>query len=1076
MSQEKKYDYYAFISYKHTQKETNKFVADEKWAHILKKQLELWHIPTQIPEESRINKNDRRIYPVFRDAENYPSGHELNELTYDYLSKCKTLVVVLSKEMLDDQIDLRYKQNESAWIFNEIEYFISLGNTTDSIVIFYVGDDDIDPNALLKEKIDFCNSNNWDCKVLKQLYQPGKLIKRLRDFKDKGKEINQYVTAVVAAGIFNADPRYFINAYELERKNKRNKIIIFLLVLLIILIGLIASIFSQHKSKRTEEAFRYVELSRKAENAHDLQGAKILALKAYEAKPDLLETQQQIFRVSKEEPMNPYASLPYQTLFSFDGREIMHFQNDQFFIRRTSDLAIIDSIDIYSQEEVLLNSNCRQIAFIGYDSFKIYDRDTKQFVLSCNCLYSSGLLSPMTDFCFPKMSNRFICLDWDGYVIDWDLVNKDSIMVPIKEIINRKSCDDNSDHVFLKFHGNSNDSCVIISYTIDYACHIHEYNCVTRTINKLDSFYIDNARCFYNSNNSSFLVCDNNQAYIKPIGRDKLIIDTSDVDVPYHFNNPKGISSQYDYLDVFTKKGDKFFLRKGESISIYSSNGILIKRINVDNSNRYFNRKKGYFLCANWTTDGDICVQYEKKCYILLEKDNYDSKKAIEYSRYEAPKYFDNTYCVNVLDSAIIETTQSYDTRTYSIHKALTRCYHKKKLDIDESQKGKYYLPDGIHYIENHEGFIEPSIEYRVSGFMNHTRCVNSLNDSVAWKFPYGFPYGDIEISPNKEKVCVNDGYQFYILNSKTGTIVYKNKMKYYGNTKFLSDDIIQYDVNDSISAVFNMENMQLLVEGRLVECKVEKNRLAYIIEDSINYVNVLDIESGQKLITFPIPNFDSYDFYFSPHARYLIIPSRDYLPSPVKVINLDSIRSNIVLIDLKKRTMMQNGDVSSSCMFTKDEKYVITLFLKHANVYRVKDFSLVKTFNFSGYAIGITSYVSKYNVFIKNEADGGYELCTKKWTISDSEYQDVIVHDNFVWIDGYLYEKEPLLKRNEKKIAYMTENHYSRRDVEFINDSIILYNEQLHKIRSVDELAQELKKKIGERVLTQYEINCYNK
>ena len=172
----------------------------------------------------------------------------------------------------------------------------------------------------------------------------------------------------------------------------------------------------------------------------------------------------------------------------------------------------------------------------------------------------------------------------------------------------------------------------------------------------------------------------------------------------------------------------------------------------------------------------------------------------------------------------------------------------------------------------------------------------------------------------------------------------------------------------------------------------------------------------------------------------------------------------------------MQNGDVSSSCMFTKDEKYVITLFLKHANVYRVKDFSLVKTFNFSGYAIEITSYVSKYNVFIKNEADGGYELCTKKWTISDSEYQDVIVHDNFVWIDGYLYEKEPLLKRNEKKIAYMTENHYSRRDVEFINDSIILYNEQLHKIRSVDELAQELKKKIGERVLTQYEINCYNK
>ena len=337
MSQEKKYDYYAFISYKHTQKETNKFVADEKWAHILKKQLELWHIPTQIPEESRINKNDRRIYPVFRDAENYPSGHELNELTYDYLSKCKTLVVVLSKEMLDDQIDLRYKQNKSAWIFNEIEYFISLGNTTDSIVIFYVGDDDIDPNALLKEKIDFCNSNNWDCKVLKQLYQPGKLIKRLRDFKDKGKEINQYVTAVVAAGIFNADPRYFINAYELERKNRRNKVVIFLLLIVILLLSIGAFAWAQFKSRKTEEAFRYVELSKKAADVCDVQGSRILALKAYDIKPDLLEAQQQMYKVSKEKIDEPYAILPFQVLSHSDGTEIMHFQNDKFLIRRTSD-------------------------------------------------------------------------------------------------------------------------------------------------------------------------------------------------------------------------------------------------------------------------------------------------------------------------------------------------------------------------------------------------------------------------------------------------------------------------------------------------------------------------------------------------------------------------------------------------------------------------------------------------------------------------------------------------------------------------------------------------------------------
>ena len=164
--------------------------------------------------------------------------------------------------------------------------------------------------------------------------------------------------------------------------------------------------------------------------------------------------------------------------------------------------------------------------------------------------------------------------------------------------------------------------------------------------------------------------------------------------------------------------------------------------------------------------------------------------------------------------------------------------------------------------------------------------------------------------------------------------------------------------------------------------------------------------------------------------------------------------------------------------MFTNDEKYVLTLSYKHANVYRIKDFSLVKTFDFVGDINWLQSYiyVSKSNIFINNGTVGGYELNTRNWTISDSEYEKIKDYDNFVWIDGCLYKKEPLMKRNIKKIAYMTENHYSRRDVEFINDSIILYNEQLHKIRSVDELAQELKKKIGERVLTQYEINCYNK
>jgi hypothetical protein len=101
--------------------------------------------------------------------------------------------------MLEDQLKLRYEDGQNAWIFNEIEYFVELGNSKDSIILFYVGEDEIDPNALIKDMIDRCEANGVVCKALNYLYQPGKIVKRLRDFKDKGKEINQYATAIIAA-------------------------------------------------------------------------------------------------------------------------------------------------------------------------------------------------------------------------------------------------------------------------------------------------------------------------------------------------------------------------------------------------------------------------------------------------------------------------------------------------------------------------------------------------------------------------------------------------------------------------------------------------------------------------------------------------------------------------------------------------------------------------------------------------------------------------------------------------------------------------------------------------------------
>jgi len=1065
----KKYDYYAFISYKHAKDDTNKFVADEKWAHILKQQLELWHIPTQVPEEKRLNKNDKRIYPVFRDAENYPSG-QLDELTCDRLSKCKTLVVVLSKEMLDDQIKLRYKeQDQTAFVFEEIEKFIKLGNTKDSIVIFYVGDDGINPNELLKEKIDLCKLNNWDCKALEYLYKPGEIIKKLRDFKDKGKEINQYVTAAVAAGIFNAAPEYFINAYELERKNRRNKVVIFLLLVVILLLSIGAFAWVQFKSRKTEEAFRYVELSKKAADVCDVQGSRILALKAYDIKPDLLEAQQQMYNVSNEKIDEPYAILPFQVLSHSDGTEIMHFQDDKFFIRRTLDLVIIDSIlGESSPEEVLLSNDGRKIVFVSFDSLKIYDRDLKEYVL-CHKIpgyYSRDLDNDITGFHFPIMKNRFLGAHRDGCLIDWNLQTKDSLMIPINDLVTLSISDESS---YRKptpiFMGNINDTCVAFRYTIDSVCYVCEYNCMTQEINKLDSFQTSSwaYNMFCNPKDLSLMLFEENDVYIKAIGKNKMRLDIDSVDIPNHYEDK-----------IFSKTGDKFVLTKNDSIFLYTSEGILIKEIDVSKID--YSVKD--FVCANWTSTGDLCVQCEKSVYILSAADNYS--KLVTFKRPTIPNYFSRQYVINVFDSVIIETSESYDPRNHIYSDCLSRFYYatsKIQKNVN-AQNNRYFLPDGIHYIEHHYGFLEPCFKYRDSVRMKYTRCVNSVNDSVVWKYPCS---GTITMSPNRERVCVEMDFwsdSFVILKAATGSVLYESNNDTCYFDKFINDDVIAIkERKEDRTTIIYLKSNHNLVDGVIKSSTIAENSLACVIkQDDNTFVSVVDIETGREMVNFPLPNRDYYDIYFSPCARYLVIPCRDFLSDLAK--GLASVVSDIVFVDVKKRITKMHNDASLSCIFTHDGKYVLTLFFRHANLYALKDFSLMKTFNFSEDMGSVKSYVSLSNIYISNNWRGGKELNTRNWTLKVSEYASVQDCNDYVFIDGFLYEKEPLLKRNKKNIIHMTDDAYGfNPDRCYINDSIMIIDEKkLVKLRNLNDLEAYLKKCIGNRVLTKYEINCYSR
>ena len=114
MQERKKYNYYAFISYKRE---------DEKWAAWLHKQLETYRIPSLI---RRNNLNvPEKIYPVFYDKTDITGGKLLERL-HSELDESQFLIVICSPNSA-----------KSEWVNREVEHFIESGRT-DYIIPFIV--------------------------------------------------------------------------------------------------------------------------------------------------------------------------------------------------------------------------------------------------------------------------------------------------------------------------------------------------------------------------------------------------------------------------------------------------------------------------------------------------------------------------------------------------------------------------------------------------------------------------------------------------------------------------------------------------------------------------------------------------------------------------------------------------------------------------------------------------------------------------------------------------------------------------------------------------------------------------
>lgn len=111
-AENKRYSFYAFISYKHL---------DKLWAKWVQSQLEHYRLPSRLCREKSI---PRHVSPIFRDETDLLGGKTIHTLLEEKIRQSKYLIVICSRHM----------QIEPKYIDYEIETFLAAGNPSSRIL------------------------------------------------------------------------------------------------------------------------------------------------------------------------------------------------------------------------------------------------------------------------------------------------------------------------------------------------------------------------------------------------------------------------------------------------------------------------------------------------------------------------------------------------------------------------------------------------------------------------------------------------------------------------------------------------------------------------------------------------------------------------------------------------------------------------------------------------------------------------------------------------------------------------------------------------------------------------------
>lgn len=1000
---------YAFISYKHAR--GTFFSNDEKWAKILKRQLESWHIPVEIPLDSstRLNNNNR-IEPVIRDVEDFVGGRNLSEETLRYISLSKYLILILSKDMLKDQIQ-NIRNGSRAYVFDEIEYFISLGNSPQCIIKLYIDDDNDNPINLINPNV-YCLPS--DIKALNLLFNSNdeQLIIKVKDFNDYGRYQNKRVVAAVASKIFEKDQKIFWNAYKQWRKRLLHRILI-IVAFISLTVG--AFLYNLIAERNIIEAYGIIGQSENAYNAMDIQGAQILALKAYRTKRNLPIAQYQLYKTASQNPQKPYALLPYRCIFSEDGQEFMHYVNwDKLYIRKTEDLSIIDSI--YDERvmtwDIVFSGDRNRIAFLKRFQLKIYDRNEHKFI------YDKDVDIPF----FTSLNKIFLNHSGEEFISNHIYSeNQDASIVNIN--IGTGICDT----LFLGRHcdiSKINDNIYNIKISKDSLTTIYEYDSKSRKPTMISQFP---TREFFDYNCS---ISDYIFAYIE----DSIFkIEMNGRCVQSTNLTPEQLSNVLDLKCHNNGKAISIRLRGG-GVVLYSWMGNYWKKTS-------FSRFDNSFYVG------------ENNELFGVEGDVFEIQSSSSLQKYINP-IEDRFSSVDILDFNKIYVLRNRNASPSLRHEEGLTAFYR------QSNQNRLYT--------NYD-------QYLIKG-VDSVFCYNKDNYLV-WDMaiPSFSLYKDIVFSPKRKTFTLqspetfpHDKQCFYIYSIKDGTTLFN---KHNANFEmFLTDDIIVYSTKDR-SYIYNIKANVILGSGDFNQWPHNKDAsITYLI--SINKTNCVYLD-GKTIYSVNLSTGDiEFQYNIALDYNYYKIKS-SHNGSFITITGWDNKQSEHILINIKQNKISKFGynSIINEVIVSEDDRYAIVAGFESIVVYDLRHMKIKKQIP----SHRIIQRDCLCEIFYNNiyipfmGGDGGYILDLSRMKITTSHYNGgAALFGDYVRIGDCVYH------RKSKNILYVTDGTPA-----FIWDSKIVINnkfyvhdsfETIDTLRNTNQLEDYVSNLVGDRKILEWE------